>query len=93
MACGGVRIIDGTTGEVKRVYAVPEERGSGAARALMATLERAAVERGLSRLVLETDDRLERAVHMYERLGYTSIPPFGEHIGKPWAVCYEKHLS
>ena len=59
----------------------------------MATLERAAAERGLSRLVLETDDRLERAVRMYERLGYTRIPPFGEHIGKQWAVCYEKHLS
>ena len=93
VACGGVRILDGATGEVKRVYAAPEERGSGVARALMATLERAAAERGLSRLVLETDDRLERAVRMYERLGYTSIPPFGEHIGKPWAVCYEKHLS
>ena len=93
VACGAVRILDGETGEVKRVYATPEERGSGTARALMATLERVAAERGLSRLVLETGDRQRRAIRFYEALGYTWIPPFGEHIGKQWVCCYEKHLS
>ena len=92
-ACGGVRFLgDGATGELKRIYAKPEERGSGVARSLVSALERAAAERGLSRVVLETGDRLNRAVSFYESLGYTPIPPYGEHAGKQWAICYEKRL-
>ena len=92
-ACGAVRFLDdGSTGELKRIYAKPEERGSGVARALVGAFERAAAERGLSRVVLTSADRLNRAVRFYESLGYTLIPPYGEHAGKQWAVCFEKRL-
>ncbi len=92
VACGGVLVLDAATAELRRIYARPEERGSGVARALMARLERAAAERGLSRILLETGDRQTRAMRFYEALGYTRIPPYGEHVGKSWAVCYEKRV-
>ena len=93
VACGGVLILDAATAELRRIYARPEERGSGVARALMARLERATAERGLSRILLVTGDRQARARRFYEALGYTRIPPYGEHVGKLWAVCYEKRLG
>ncbi len=92
VACGGVLFLDDTTGEVRRIYALPEERGSGVARGLMSALEDAAAERGTRLLLLETGNRQPRAMRFYEALGYTHIPPFGEHIGKPWSVCYEKRI-
>ena len=92
VACGGVLLLDAMTCELRRVYARPEERGSGVARALMAELERAAAERGMSRVLLETGDRQTRAIGFYEAIGYTRIPLYGEHVGKWWAVCYEKRI-
>ncbi len=92
VACGGVLLLDAMTCELRRIYARPEERGSGVARALMAELERAAAERGMSRVLLETGDRQTRAIGFYEAIGYTRIPLYGEHVGKWWAVCYEKRI-
>ena len=92
VACGGMLLLDDSTGELRRIYARPEERGSGAARALIGELERFASERGLSRLLLETGDRQTRAIGFYEALGYTRIPPYGDHTDKWWAVCYEKRI-
>lgn len=93
IACGGVLVLDDTTGELRRIYVRPEERGTGAAQALVAELERAAGELGLSRILLETGDRQHRAIRFYEALGYTWIPPYGDHVDKWWSVCYEKRLA
>lgn len=92
VACGGVLYLDDTTGELRRVYARPEERGSGVARALIAELERVASEHGMSRMLLETGDRQARAIRFYEALGYTRIPPYGDHVNEWWSVCFEKLL-
>ena len=92
IACGGMLFLDDATGEVRRMYTRPEERGFGVARALMAELERVAYRRGFSRILLETAVRQPRAMRFYEALGYTRIPPYGKHIGNPWSVCYEKRI-
>lgn len=92
VACGGFLVLDDSTCELRRIYAKPEARGSGVARALVAALELAAAERGASLIRLETGNRQARAIAFYESLGYTRIPPYGEHVGKWWAVCFEKCL-
>ncbi|MDE0474798.1 MAG: GNAT family N-acetyltransferase [Gammaproteobacteria bacterium] len=92
VACGGVLLRDDTTCELRRVYAVPEERGSGLARELVARLEQAASDCGVSQILLETGDRQTRAIGFYEALGYTHIPVYGDHAGKWWAICYEKRI-
>ena len=92
VACGGVLLLDDTMCELRRVYAVPGERGSGLARELVARLEQAASDCGMSQILLETGDRQTRAVGFYEALGYTHIPVYGDHVGKWWAVCFEKRI-
>ena len=92
VACGGVLMMDEAMCELRRVYTLPEERGTGLARRLIAELEHAASELGMSRIALETGDRQTRAMGFYEALGYTQIPLYGEHQGKWWSVCYEKRI-
>jgi GNAT superfamily N-acetyltransferase len=92
VACGGLRAIDRTSGEIKRMYTVPESRGTGAARQVLVALEDAARGLGWQRLRLETGDRQPDAMRFYEREGYTSIPNYGHYVGVDASRCYEKHL-
>ena len=78
VACGAMHALDGTTGEVRRVYAKPAERGSGVARALMAMLERAA-RRARARARAAGDrrppdpgDRLLRSARLHPHTGLRS---------------------
>jgi putative acetyltransferase len=92
VGCGGLRALDTDHGEIKRMYVVPERRGSGAATAVLRRLEQDARERGWSRVVLETGTAQQEAVRFYEREGYTAIPAYGHYIGSPWSLCYEREL-
>jgi putative acetyltransferase len=93
VACGGLRRIDERHGEIKRMFARPDRRGSGVATAVLRELEELGRSRlGWSRLVLETGDQQPDAVRFYEREGYTRIPNFGYYVGSPYSVCYEKLL-
>jgi putative acetyltransferase len=94
VACGGLRRIDDTHGEIKRMFVVPERRGSGAATLVLRSLEELARdELGWDRLVLETGDRLPEAIRFYEREGYTRIPNFGYYVGSDYSLCYELALG
>jgi putative acetyltransferase len=94
IACGGLRRIDDRHGEVKRMFVVPDRRGSGVATLVLHALERAAGEElGWERLVLETGDRQPDAIRFYEREGYTRIPKFGHYVDSEYSLCYELVLS
>jgi putative acetyltransferase len=93
VACGGMRAIDAEHGEIKRMYVVPERRGSGLAPAILEVLEGDARSRGWTRVVLETGTGQPEAVRLYEREGYSSIPLFGDYIGEPTSLCFEKVLK
>jgi putative acetyltransferase len=92
VGCGAVRRIDGQTGEIKRMYVPPEERGKGLSRLLLNALESEARKLGLSRVVLETGVRQLAALALYEKAGFSRIEPFGEYIGSPLSVCMAKDL-
>jgi GNAT superfamily N-acetyltransferase len=78
--------------EVKRVIVLPEYRGRGVSKFLMAELETIARERGVHRLILQTGDRQVEAIALYERLGYLPIPRFGLYEPIPFFLCYGKTL-
>ena len=93
VACGALQHLDGGIGEIKRMYVVPQARGRGLSRRILAALEDLAVRQGLHTVRLETGAFLAPAVGLYTSSGYQTIPPFGQYVGHPASVCYEKALS
>ena len=78
--------------EIKRMYVVPQARGRGLARAVLAHLERTAVEAGHRAMVLETGRGQPEAIALYESSGYTAIPRFGFYADYDTAVHLGKLL-
>ncbi|GHC83315.1 N-acetyltransferase [Nocardiopsis terrae] len=92
VGCGGLRDLGEGAGEVKRMYVLPEHRGSGAAAVLLNALEEWARDRGWKCLRLETGDRQPDAVRFYTRSGYTPVPAFGAYADSPGSLCFERTL-
>ena len=94
VGCGAVRRLDETTAEIKRMYVDPAVRGRGIGRALVEALEREARLVGLTTIALETGTRLASAIKVYEAMGYTYIPLFGEYLSSPnTSLCFGKSLA
>lgn len=93
VACGGVRPHeDARSGELKRMYTRPAARRRGIARALLLELEAHALTLGYRHLVLETGTRQPEAIAMYEALGYTRIPSYGQYRDFEASRCFAKTL-
>ena len=92
VGCGGLRRIDETHGEIKRMFVTPSARGSGVSTAVLGALERFGLESGWSRLVLETGAAQPDAIRFYTREGFTPIDRFGYYADSEDSLCYEKTL-
>jgi GNAT superfamily N-acetyltransferase len=92
VGCGGLRQLDASHGEIKRMYVRPGHRGQGVSVALLEALEADARARGWDRLVLETGTEQPDAMRFYEREGYSPIPNFGYYVGSDTSRCYSKPL-
>ena len=92
VACGGFKRYQGTTGEVKRMYVVPEQRGRGWSRVILGAVEDAARAAGYTRLRLETGERQPAAIHLYTTNGYEPIERYGVYAAYESSRCYEKAL-
>ncbi len=86
-ALGGTRAV-----EVKRMYVIPEARGRGLARAVLAELERTAVAAGHDLVVLETGLRQPEAIGLYASAGYVEVPGFGYYADAPLSRCYARRV-
>lgn len=98
VACGGLRPLDSAVlgpdvAEIKRMYAAPEARGTGAAVAVLRALEDEARSLGIRSLVLETGTFQPDAVRFYQREGYVPIPRYGHYIGSDLSLCFAKALA
>jgi GNAT superfamily N-acetyltransferase len=91
--CGGLKIVPGEYGEVKRMYVRPAYRGLGLGKAMLDHLGQYAQENGLGRLRLETGIYQVEAIGLYERYGFQRRPPFGEYKADPLSVYFEKVLG
>jgi GNAT superfamily N-acetyltransferase len=91
ICCGGVKRLDDTICEIKKMYVVPAQRGKGVARALLHALERKAGELGYTVARLDTGPKQLNARGLYESEGYVRVPDFN---GNPVAVFWaEKPLG
>jgi GNAT superfamily N-acetyltransferase len=92
VACGGVCRYDGRTAEIRRMYVVPERRGHGLSRAILAELEEEARSLGYEVVWLETGTRQLEAVGLYRSAGYEPIARYGPYVDDERSVCFEKRL-
>lgn len=76
VGCGGVRLLDEHTAEIKRMYVAPEARGAGAGQAILRALEDAAQRWGVRQILLETGARNHAALALYDRAGYVRIESY-----------------
>ena len=92
VACGGLRAIDATSGEIKRMFVPLEHRGRGLSRIVLTGLEDHARSLGWTRLLLETGDAQPEAIGLYESAGYQLIPNFGPYADNDISLCFAKNL-
>jgi GNAT superfamily N-acetyltransferase len=91
VAGGGVKRLDARTGEIKRMYVVPEARGRGLGRALLVALEDAARALGYTKARLDTGPRQPNSRALYVSAGYAEI---ADYNGNPFASFWgEKALE
>ncbi|MEU6138986.1 GNAT family N-acetyltransferase [Streptomyces sp. NPDC047081] len=74
----GVRLLDGDTAELTRVFVYEEMRGKGGAPLLVRAAEAAARDLGARQVVLDTRSDLVEARALYARLGYTETGPHND---------------
>ncbi|MBA2948786.1 GNAT family N-acetyltransferase [Streptomyces himalayensis] len=72
----GMRLLDASTGELKRFFVRREMRGKGGAALLLAAAEDAARALGADRVVLDTRHDLVEARALYARHGYEEIEAY-----------------
>jgi putative acetyltransferase len=93
VGCGGLRPVDETTIELKRMFVRRAARGRGIARQILGALELQAARLGARRVVLETGRGQPEAIRLYESNGYTEIECFGSYEGEPLSLCFERLLD
>ncbi|MFF3018392.1 GNAT family N-acetyltransferase [Streptomyces sp. NPDC057939] len=79
--------------EVKRMYVIPEARGLGLARRILAELEADALAAGRRRMVLETGDQQPEAIALYLSSGYALSEKFGYYRFHESSRCMTKSLT
>lgn len=77
--CGGVRLLDADTAEIKRMWLHPSMRGRGAGWALLNALEAEAVRLGASRGVLDTNATLTSALALYRAAGWVEVEKYNDN--------------
>lgn len=92
-SCGGIKLVGGEYGEIKRMYVRPAFRGLGFGKLMIEHLAAYARSQAIGVLRLETGIHQRAAIALYERLGFVRIPPFGPYTDDPLSLCYEKRLS
>lgn len=90
VGCGGIRPINESIAEVKRMYSKDKERGVGTE--ILSYLEAYAKILDYSTLWLETRLINENAVAFYKNRGYYQIQNYGKYATNPKAICFEKKI-
>ena len=91
--CGGVQFFGTEYGEIKRMFVRPQFRGLGLAKLMLDHLTAFTREHHIDLLRLETGIHQKEAIGLYERMGFQSIPPFGEYVEDPLARFFEKKIK
>jgi putative acetyltransferase len=78
--------------EIKRMFVLPEARGTGTAQGILQSLEQIARAARVHALKLETGPLQPAALAFYERNGFRRIPAFGDYPESEFSIFYGKRL-
>jgi len=95
LACGALKELGPTHGEVKSMRTPLQQRRKGAGRAILTHIVGEARARGYRRLSLETGsmDAFKPAQQLYESFGFVYCGPFGSYRPDPNSVFMSLELS
>lgn len=78
VGCAALKLRDGVTGEIKRMWVDASARGQGIGRQLLNAVESLARENGLRALRLDSNGELKEAHALYRSSGYHDIERFSD---------------
>jgi GNAT superfamily N-acetyltransferase len=92
LGCIALRPLAEVVCEVKRLYVLPEARGTGLGKALVGTVLDEAARLRYHEIKLDTLDHMQAAIALYRNFGFAPIEPYGTH---PYEglVCFGKALG
>mgnify|MGYP003959572837 FL=1 len=90
--CVGLRPLNDTVCEMKRLYIKPAYRGTGLGRLLAEKILKFANESNYSKIVLDTLSSMDSAQGLYRSLGFAVTDPYYNNP-HPDVVFYEKKLA
>jgi putative acetyltransferase len=91
LGCGAYQLQGDGSAELKSMFVVPEARGRGVGRAILAPIEEALSGR-VTTLRLETGVKQPEAIRLYESAGFRCRGPFGRYREDPLSIFMEKPL-
>ena len=91
LGCVAYQLQDDGSAELKSMFVVPQARGRGIGRALLAAVEHALRGR-VGMLRLETGVKQPDAIRLYESAGFRRRGPFGSYRDDPLSIFMEKPL-
>jgi len=89
----GALVLHGCWAELKRMWVVPDARGSGVSKTMLAALEAEARGERVGVLRLETGVQNHAALGLYTRAGFIRRGPFGDYRADPLSIFMEKELT
>ena len=92
VSCGAYKVYDEKTVEIKRMFTKEDYRGQGFAQMILTLLEKWAREEGYIFTILETGNRQESAVNLYNKSGYEVIENYGHYKNVENSICFRKEL-
>lgn len=91
IACVGIRRIDDTTAEMKRMWVKTNQHGKGLGSVLLQQALLLAKDCGYKKIQLDTLNTMTPAINLYRKNGFTEIPAYYHNPDKR-ALYFEKIL-
>jgi putative acetyltransferase len=92
LGCAAYQLHPDGSAELKSMFVLPEARGRGIGRAILAAIEDA-LRGQVTTLRLETGVKQDVAIVLYESAGFRRRGPFGSYRDDPLSIFMEKPLQ
>jgi GNAT superfamily N-acetyltransferase len=92
VACGCFKKQEKKTIEIKRMFVSPDARGLGLAKRILQELELWARALGYTFSVLETLNKQQEAIGLYQKVGYEIVDNYEPYVGLENSICMRKQI-